>query len=111
MLTLLRPFEVRHCVLLQHFESAQVSNVTITYPYVYLVYVSGVRSAKITAFAHWRRYTDWERKNNETYVFSVAKDASLAGDDVSRNVARLSRVQPFACNGWYTPIGVYYDTS
>lgn len=82
-------------------------NILITYPHVYW---SGVRGAKVSAFAHWRRYKDWERKNNETYVFSVARDASLAGGEVSRPVCTVEtratfRVQRFHT---HTPIGVYY---
>ncbi|CAN0093884.1 unnamed protein product, partial [Scytosiphon promiscuus] len=42
----------------------------------------GVFQAKTRAFKHWRNHTEWERRENQPYVFSVAKDASLAGDTV-----------------------------
>lgn len=39
--------------------------------------------AKVRAFKHWLRHTEWVGRNNEVYVFSVARDASLAGDEVN----------------------------
>lgn len=54
---------------------------------------------KARSFKHWVRHTEWERRANETYVFSVAKDASLAGDEVRRRettnnvVDNLSRLK------------------
>ena len=44
--------------------------------------------AKVRAFKHWRRHAEWVRRNNEVYVFSVARDASLAGDEVSATNVR-----------------------
>lgn len=44
--------------------------------------MKGVYRVKVHAFKHWLRYTEWERRESETYIFSVAKDTSLAGDQV-----------------------------
>ncbi|CAM9942829.1 unnamed protein product, partial [Pylaiella littoralis] len=41
----------------------------------------GVYHVKVHAFKHWLRYTEWERRENESYVFSIARDSSLAGDE------------------------------
>lgn len=62
--------------------------------YVQCTALIGVYHAKARAFKHWLSHTEWERRENETYVFSVAKDASLAGDEVSEGELHVSYVYP-----------------
>lgn len=80
---------------------------------------TGVYHAKARAFRHWLSHTEWERRENETYVFSVAKDTSLAGEEASsvRNrircvqecpgvfVLMLVKVGCDVLNGWYVSVG------
>ncbi|CAM9558675.1 unnamed protein product, partial [Hapterophycus canaliculatus] len=47
----------------------------------YRMLCKGVYHAKIRVFKHWRIHTERERCENQPYVFSVAKDASIAGDE------------------------------
>ncbi|CAN0312406.1 unnamed protein product, partial [Ectocarpus sp. 6 AP-2014] len=47
----------------------------------YRMLCNGVHHVKARSFKRWLIHTEWERRANETYVFSVAKDASLAGDE------------------------------
>ncbi|CAM9979493.1 unnamed protein product [Ectocarpus fasciculatus] len=57
----------------------------------YRMLCKGVHHVKARSFKHWLSYTEWERRANETYVFSVAKDASLAGDEGRRRETKVGR--------------------